>query len=110
MSRSPRITRDSVTRPFIKCFALPQEHDISLNEIRIECLHDTKNNIPKGGENVEHTEMGESSEREGLTYKITPAHTTGLDFSKSIFQPYSPVPKATKTDDQPNASLTSVWM
>ena len=49
MSRSPRVTRNSVTRPFIKCFAFPQEHDIPLNEIRIECLHDTKNNIPKGG-------------------------------------------------------------
>lgn len=58
MSRSPRVTRNSVTRPFIKCFAFPQEHDIPLNEIRIECLHDTKNNIPKGGKNVEHTEVG----------------------------------------------------
>ena len=50
------------------------------------------------------------SEWQVLTYKITPAHTTGLDFSKSIFQPYNPVPKATRTDDQPNASRTSVWM
>ena len=35
-----------VTHPFIEGFALPQEHDVSLDEIRIECLHDTQNNIP----------------------------------------------------------------
>lgn len=96
-----------MTHPFIKCFALAQEHDVSLNEIRVECLYDAQNNIPRGRERWVHG-GGTSAEREGLTYRITPAHTTGLDFSKSIFQPYNPVPKATKTDDQPNASLTSV--
>ena len=103
-----------MTHPFIKGFTLPQEHDISFDEIRIECLHDAQNNIPGGRVEGERGPMsiqsGESSEREPLTYRITPAHTTGLDFSKSIFQPYNPVPKATKTDDHPNASLTSVWM
>ena len=108
------VIRGSLTHPFIKCFTLPQEHDISLDEIRIECLHDAQNNIPRRGKErgqriVRRTGVGVSSERQVLTYKITPAHTTGLDFSKSIFQPYSPVPKAMKTDDQPSASLTSVW-
>ena len=42
----PRATRGSVTHPFIEGFTLPQEHDISLDEIRIECLHDAQNNIP----------------------------------------------------------------
>jgi len=57
-----RVTRNSVAHPFIKGFTLPQEHDISLDEIRIECLHDAQNNIPAdctvGGERaIKHTEM-----------------------------------------------------
>ena len=44
----PRATSGSVTHPFIKGFAFPQEHDISLDEIRIECLYETQNNIPGG--------------------------------------------------------------
>lgn len=48
MSRYPRVARDSLTHPFIKCFALAQEHDISFDEIRIECLYDAQNNIPRG--------------------------------------------------------------
>lgn len=35
-----------MTHPFIKGFTLPQEHDISLDEIRIERLHDAQNNVP----------------------------------------------------------------
>jgi len=101
-----------VTHPFIEGFTLPQEHDIPLDEIRIECLYEAQNNIP--GYRVEG-EISKDTGRnvagaEGLTYNITPTHTTGLDFSKSIFQPYNPVPNATKTDAQPNASRTSVWM
>jgi len=49
--RRPRITEVAVTHPFIKGFTLPQEHDVSLDEIRIECLHETQNNIP-GGEMI----------------------------------------------------------
>jgi len=37
-----------VTHPFIKGFTLPQEHDIPFDEIRIECLHDAQNYIPRG--------------------------------------------------------------
>ena len=49
-----------MTHPFIKGFALPQEHDISLDEIRIECLHDAQNNIPRGRESVMSNSEGES--------------------------------------------------
>ena len=38
--RCPRIARSLVTHPFIEGFTLPQEHDIPLDEIRIECLHE----------------------------------------------------------------------
>jgi len=46
--KHPRITEVAVTHPFIKGFTLPQEHDVSLDEIRIECLHEAQNNIPGG--------------------------------------------------------------
>ena len=45
--RRPRATRGLATRPFIEGFTLPQEHDIPLDEIRVECLHNAQNNIPR---------------------------------------------------------------
>ena len=46
--KRPRVTRGTAAHPFIEGFALPQEHDIPLDEIRVECLHDAQNNIPRG--------------------------------------------------------------
>lgn len=46
--------------------------------------------------------------REGDTYAITPAHTTGLPCSKGTRQPYRPVAPATSTESQPRANRTSV--
>ena len=53
----PRVTEGLVTHPFIEGFTLPQENDISLDEIRIERLHDAQNNISAGGKIIKYTEM-----------------------------------------------------
>lgn len=50
-----------MTHPFVEGFPLPQEHDISLDEISVECLDDAQNNIPgrrvEGKKIIEHPEM-----------------------------------------------------